>query len=288
MLSRLVIVLTFLLSDVHNSKTGDGYLRDGNDVWLDVCMTTESLLSRCMSYGSRNVDRFLPLVQECIKRRSLKALDRTISRDYIRIADGVELVRKRLANATLNRSPKSKRNIGVSYQESSDVDTDWKSQVTKRIAHVLETHVLKINLKGADKLRSEDVEGRRRKDKDMSGLLMFSFIAMGMIMVPLGFQFLAVLGGKALLLAKMALLLASIQGLKKLATSNLNYGFYQTTYEQEHDHGHGHGHWHYDRHWPYEGNTQEPHQQVAYYQQQYPPNNNPKDYSNGYPNPRYD
>lgn len=91
-----------------------------------------------------------------------------------------------------------------------------------------------------------DVEGRRRKDKDMSGLLIFSFIAMGMIMVPLGFQFLAVLGGKALLLAKMALLLASIQGLKKLATSNLNYGFYQTTFEQEHpfdhDHGHGHGH----------------------------------------------
>lgn len=44
----------------------------------------------------------------------------------------------------------------------------------------------------------------------------------------MGFQFLAVLGGKALLLAKLALILTSIQGLKKIATSNLNYGLYHT------------------------------------------------------------
>lgn len=35
-------------------------------------------------------------------------------------------------------------------------------------------------------------------------------------MVPIGFQLLAVLGGKALLLSKMALLLASINGLKRV------------------------------------------------------------------------
>lgn len=56
---------------------------------------------------------------------------------------------------------------------------------------------------------------------------MFATVALGMVLVPMGFQFLAVLGGKALLLAKMALLLTSIQGLKKIATSDLNYGFYQ-------------------------------------------------------------
>lgn len=48
----------------------------------------------------------------------------------------------------------------------------------------------------------------------------------GSILIPMGFQFLAVLGGKALLLAKMALLLSSIQGLKKIATSGVNYGLY--------------------------------------------------------------
>lgn len=57
-------------------------------------------------------------------------------------------------------------------------------------------------------------------------------MALGMIMIPMGFQFLAVLGGKALLLAKMALILTSIQGLKKIATSHVNYGLYSTAGHQ--------------------------------------------------------
>lgn len=40
------------------------------------------------------------------------------------------------------------------------------------------------------------------------------------IMVPIGFQLLAMLGGKALLLSKMALLLASINGLKRVTARN--------------------------------------------------------------------
>lgn len=59
-------------------------------------------------------------------------------------------------------------------------------------------------------------------------ILLFGLLGLGMILVPMGFQFLAVLGGKALLLAKMALMLTSIQGLKKVATSNVHYGFYHT------------------------------------------------------------
>lgn len=58
-------------------------------------------------------------------------------------------------------------------------------------------------------------------------LIMFATVALGMVLIPMGFQFLAVLGGKALLLAKMALILSSIQGLKKIASSNVNYGLYQ-------------------------------------------------------------
>ena len=43
----------------------------------------------------------------------------------------------------------------------------------------------------------------------------------------MGFQFLALVGGKSLLLAKLALILSAIQGLKRYATSGLNYGYYQ-------------------------------------------------------------
>lgn len=50
----------------------------------------------------------------------------------------------------------------------------------------------------------------------MLPMMIFGVTALGMILVPMGFQFLTVLGGKALLLAKMALLLASINGLKRV------------------------------------------------------------------------
>ena len=70
--------------------------------------------------------------------------------------------------------------------------------------------------------------GRKKQQNMFMSLLLFGIAAVGLIMVPMGFQFLAVLGGKALLLAKMALILTAIQGLKKIATSNLNYGLYAT------------------------------------------------------------
>lgn len=46
--------------------------------------------------------------------------------------------------------------------------------------------------------------------------VIFGMTALGMVIVPVGFQLLAVLGGKALLLSKMALILATINGLKKV------------------------------------------------------------------------
>lgn len=53
----------------------------------------------------------------------------------------------------------------------------------------------------------------------MLPMMIFGMTALGMIMVPIGFQLLAMLGGKALLLSKMALLLASINGLKRVRHS---------------------------------------------------------------------
>lgn len=65
------------------------------------------------------------------------------------------------------------------------------------------------------------VEFRGRRRHQMMVMMMFGIVSIGMVLVPMGFQFLAVLGGKALLLAKMALILASIQGLKKVGTEFL-------------------------------------------------------------------
>lgn len=57
---------------------------------------------------------------------------------------------------------------------------------------------------------------RHRNRNQMLPMMAFGMTAVGLVMVPMGFQFLAVLAGKALLLSKMALLLASINGLKRV------------------------------------------------------------------------
>lgn len=69
---------------------------------------------------------------------------------------------------------------------------------------------------------------RHRKGQHMMTMLILGLMLMGSVLIPMGFQFLAVLGGKALILAKMALILSSIQGLKKIATNGVNYGLYHT------------------------------------------------------------
>lgn len=52
-------------------------------------------------------------------------------------------------------------------------------------------------------------------------------LIIGSVLIPTGFQFLAVLGGKGFILAKLALMLSSIQGRKKMATNSINCGLYQ-------------------------------------------------------------
>ncbi|KAL1505679.1 hypothetical protein ABEB36_005185 [Hypothenemus hampei] len=121
----------------------------------------------------------------------------------------------------------------------------WYQELVPRIVHFLRTRVIRISLPKIDEPISQQTEGRHRhKNNALSQMLMFGLVAAGLIVIPMGFQFLAVLGGKALLLAKLALILTSIQGLKKIATSNVNYGLYSTGYASP---------WQYDRKWPYEG-----------------------------------
>lgn len=66
----------------------------------------------------------------------------------------------------------------------------------------------------------------RRHRFNMIITMMFGVTALGAVLVPMGFQMLSIVSGKALLLAKMALLLASINGLKRVANAGLHYGLY--------------------------------------------------------------
>lgn len=50
----------------------------------------------------------------------------------------------------------------------------------------------------------------------MMPMMMFGIMAIGMVVVPMGFQLLSIFAGKAVLLSKLALMLASLNGLKRV------------------------------------------------------------------------
>ncbi|XP_033332659.1 DUF1676 domain-containing protein Osi23 [Megalopta genalis] len=217
---------------------------DGKTRWYH---SLSAVIRDCPYQSWRNVgqDDFFEKYRKCVQERALVTLDLLLADDVIPIVDGLDLVR--FPDIGTN-STEEKRT------DSNPVDdSKWTGIIVKRILSVLRTHVFKVDvdhlsgyaatLPNNSKPNNSIFEGRRRRNRrrhnHMVPLLMMGFVLMGSILIPMGFQFLAVLGGKALLLAKMALILSSIQGLKKIATNGVNYGLYHTPVDHGwHDRSH--------------------------------------------------
>ncbi|XP_055688033.1 uncharacterized protein LOC129792718 [Lutzomyia longipalpis] len=188
------ILIVAFLALVCNAKTVD-------NSWLSAALEARSLWRSC---GRRHdVTRW-----DCLKSRSLDILSNVTTSDVIPILDNIKLVRN-TESARSNTMDDERKLIGKS----------WAQQVLHKIASTFNTHHVEINLASAQ--GNAENEARRRRHH-MLPMIAIGFTALGMILMPMGFQFLAVLGGKALLLAKMALILASINGLKRV------YLFYKT------------------------------------------------------------
>ncbi|XP_076299242.1 DUF1676 domain-containing protein Osi23 [Lasioglossum baleicum] len=199
------------------------------------------------SWSNPSQEDFFEKYRRCVQERALAALDLLLADDVIPLVDGLDLVR---FDDDRSNSTKEKPVDSEPHDES-----DSTAIIVKRLLRVLRTHVFKVDVdhltsvaasslnKSKPEVNNSIFEGRRRRNRrkynQMVPLLMMGFVLMGSILIPMGFQFLAVLGGKALLLAKMALILSSIQGLKKIATNGVNYGLYHTPVEHGwHDRSH--------------------------------------------------
>ncbi|XP_025157095.1 uncharacterized protein LOC105188257 isoform X2 [Harpegnathos saltator] len=207
-----------------------------------------SMLKNCPLESRNNSEQveILETFRRCVQRRVVDTLDALLDEDVIAVFHGVDLVRFRPNDENSTEYNKSNPSDG------SVDDTSWSIIIWKRLTHVLRTHAFKVdidhmfntesatnNISEPD-LDSNAVQGRRRRNRrrhQFLPMMMLGLLFMGSILIPMGFQFLAVLGGKALILAKMALILSSIQGLKKIATSGINYGLYHSP-EAWHDRSH--------------------------------------------------
>ncbi|XP_025074941.1 uncharacterized protein LOC105430372 isoform X1 [Pogonomyrmex barbatus] len=201
-----------------------------------------SIIKNCpsMSRNSSDQDELLDIFRRCVQQRAIDTLDTLLDDDVITIFDGINLIRLS-SNDENNTEYKDNSSDGLKEE-----DISWSAIIWNRVTHLLRTHAVKIdidrmfnvNTPAQNPDSNNIVQGRRRRRKShMFPLMLMGLLLMGSILVPMGFQFLAVLGGKALILAKMALILSSIQGLKKIATSHVNYGLYHAP-EGWHDRSH--------------------------------------------------
>ncbi|CAG9133135.1 unnamed protein product [Plutella xylostella] len=230
-----IAFLAALLIGCHGDQTnvkldGDAHLSSFlANLWLDGADVIRILWRDC---SKKLIDvkdvidhkEYFPKFVRCMKRKTLRALDRSLGTDVVPLAEGVNLVRFEMVDKSGNVVGENETS---SWSEKELEEGEWRSLALQRMAKVLRTHVIKFDFDQSGKT-AETVEYRGRRRHQMMTMMMFGIVSIGMVLIPMGFQFLAVLGGKALLLAKMALILASIQGLKKIATAPVNYGFYHS------------------------------------------------------------
>lgn len=149
---------------------------------------------------------------KCLKDSSLYVFDKMVESDIIPLTDDIRLVRY---DCSRKISFDSDASIHNNVWKRNDVSTkSWVEHVLIKLIDTFLTHTLNIDI-----IPKSTGRGRHKNRNQMLPMMAFGMTAVGLVMVPMGFQFLAVLAGKALLLSKMALLLASINGLKKVVHS---------------------------------------------------------------------
>ncbi|KAK7789741.1 hypothetical protein R5R35_001851 [Gryllus longicercus] len=197
----------------------------------------------------------------CVKYKLFSFVDKVLStKDSFSLTEGVTVVKTPgAADAKVGGAP---RGLGD--------DDSVEGALASRLEQFLETHTLKIDLSGKDVLNSVTSVGRalgdvadglglteeeddaagavgeegRGKKKKASKILMPLLLALKLkaaALIPLALGAIALIAGKALLIGKIALLLAAIIGLKKLLSQQKTVT-YEIVAHPHHTSSHGGGH----------------------------------------------
>ncbi|OAD62710.1 hypothetical protein WN48_06909, partial [Eufriesea mexicana] len=162
-------------------------------------------------------------LSSCLKVRLLSAMDRVSRNSQLNVADGVTFVQDEPAS-NAEEPPKSLQEIEASLPRALDDKEDaLNNMIFDKVVKFFQSHTLKLKLPNVEELQRSLVEEGRKKKKNMGGLLAIPLL-IGGTLVPLALGALALLAGKALIVSKLALVLASIIGLKKLVSGGGEHG----------------------------------------------------------------
>ncbi|XP_067007005.1 keratin, type II cytoskeletal 1 [Anabrus simplex] len=195
----------------------------------------------------------------CVKYKLFSFVDKVLaSKDSFSLTEGVTVV----------KNPGAVVDTQVGGTPRAAGDEDIESMVVNKVEQFLETHSLKIDLSGKDVLSAVTSAGRalgdvadslglseednsavvgdegRGKKKKAAKILLPLLLALKLkaaALIPLALGAIALIAGKALLIGKIALLLAAIIGLKKLLSQQKTVT-YEIVAHPHHTSSHGGGH----------------------------------------------
>ncbi|XP_063229007.1 uncharacterized protein LOC134534463 [Bacillus rossius redtenbacheri] len=185
----------------------------------------------------------------CLKERAVRLLDSALGQPELPLVAGVSLVgpaergARSLDEASLPADPEER-------------DSQVESLLVDRVATFLQSRTLQLRMPEAavEEVRRSLDEARGKKKKKLKMLLpLLMLLKMkAMALIPLALGGLALLALKALVVGKLALLLAGIIGLQKLLAGNKQSSqTYEVvahpTYSHSHVSSYGDEHGHYGR-----------------------------------------
>ncbi|XP_061399720.1 uncharacterized protein LOC133335462 [Musca vetustissima] len=179
------------------------------NVWKDLSMVYR-LYQQCAAEN----------LSVCLKVKLLTGLEKVQrSAKKLKIMEGIQFVK-----ADDSEEPTKPILTEAELEANLPRALDAKEQVltnliVKNIAGFLQRHTLQIrfpDVRPDDSILGNTVESRKKKDKKGGGAYIMIPLLLGGTFVPIAYGALAMLAGKALIVSKLALVLASIIGIKKL------------------------------------------------------------------------
>lgn len=186
----------------------------------------------------------------CVKYKLFTFVDKMLTqKDSFQVSEGVTVVKTGSAD-TQDGAPRT-----ISSDESVE------SLILNRVQRFLETHTLKVDLKGSDVVNAvastgrafedlsdslgddggavgEESRGKKKKASKILGPLMAAIAMKAAALVPLALGAIALIAGKALLVGKIALVLSAIIGLKKLFSGQGKHVTYEVVSHPHHSSSH--------------------------------------------------
>ncbi|CAH2000691.1 unnamed protein product [Acanthoscelides obtectus] len=229
-----VLLCSHLMTSAIAHPTADNSVQTENDL-------LDSIYSDCLRKDSMS----------CLKYKIFNFVDKMLGhKDTITVTEGVQIV-------------KTGEKDGAPRAISGD-DT-IETVLFNRIANFLDTHTIKVDIKGseivnavsstarslnevAETLTEEEIEdernfleegrGKKKKANRILGPLMAAIMLKGAVMGKLALAAIAMIAGKALLVGKIALVLSAIIGLKKLLGQQGKHVTYEVVAHPQHSSSH--------------------------------------------------